>query len=86
MEILAEVGMAAVFALSFCFWPEQKAILDGDILEIMRLVIYFALITTLCVCFLYDAKWKELITKCSKVLGIKRTTEASLHFQIAITT
>lgn len=60
MEILAEVGMAAVFVLSFCFWPEQKAILDGDILEIMRLVIYFALITTLCVCFLYDAKWKEL--------------------------
>jgi prepilin signal peptidase PulO-like enzyme (type II secretory pathway) len=60
MEILAEVGMAAVFRLSVWLWPELKEVLNGDILAIMRLVIYFILITALCICFLYDAKWKEL--------------------------
>lgn len=60
MEIFAEVGMALAFALSFWLWPEQKAVLAGDTIEIIRLVIYFALLTAFCVAFLYDAKWKEL--------------------------
>ena len=60
MEILTEVSMALVFALSFFVWPEQKLVLMGNAVAIIRLVIYFALITTLCVAFLYDAKWKEL--------------------------
>lgn len=60
MEVFAEVGMALAFALSFWLWPEQKAVLAGDTIEIIRLMIYFALLTAFCVAFLYDAKWKEL--------------------------
>ena len=60
MEILTELGMALLFALSFWLWPEQKAVLAGEVISIIRIVLYYLLITALCVGFLYDAKWKEL--------------------------
>ena len=60
MEILTELGMAMLFGLSFWFWPELDNVLNGDILAIIRLVIYFILISVLCIAFLYDAKWQEL--------------------------
>ena len=60
MELFAELGMAVAFAVSFCFWPELKMVLSGDVLAIIRLAIYYVLLTALCIAFLYDAKWKEL--------------------------
>lgn len=60
MEILAEVLMALVFVAVWLLWPEQEAVMAGDISEIMRFVIFLAMLTCFCVCFIYDAKWQEL--------------------------
>lgn len=60
MEILAELGMALVFVLSYLFWPESELILDINGPAIIRMVLFFVFLVALCIAFLYDAKWKEL--------------------------
>lgn len=63
MELLSELGMAFCFALTFLFWPWRDAVIAGEAIEIILLGVFCALLTALCVAFLYDAKWKELPMK-----------------------
>lgn len=55
-EILAEVGLALVFVLSFIFWPTSLV----EPLEIVNFGLFLALLTVFTVLFIYDAKWCEL--------------------------
>lgn len=59
-ELLAEIGMALLFVVSWIFWPEKSAVLAGGMIEIMRLVLFFLNLVCFCICFIYDAKWQEL--------------------------
>lgn len=59
-EILAEVGLAVAFVLSFVFWPNQDGLLSTDILEIVKFAIFLIQLTIFTVLFIYDAKWCEL--------------------------
>lgn len=62
-EILAEVGVALLFALSFVFWPAQGQLLLLNISEIIKFVLFLALIVIDTVLFIYDAKWREMPTR-----------------------
>lgn len=55
-EILAEVGLALAFVLSFVFWPTSLV----EPLEIVNFGLFLALLTVFTVLFIYDAKWCEL--------------------------
>lgn len=55
-EILAEVGLALAFVLSFVFWPTSFV----EPLEIVNFGLFLALLTVFTVLFIYDAKWCEL--------------------------
>ena len=59
-EFLAEVGTAAVFALSLIFWPAREALMVGDAIEVIKFVLFLANLVIFVVLFVYDAKWKEL--------------------------
>ena len=58
-EILAEVGLALVFALSYIFWPFK----EFNAVEIMKFGLFLVLFTIFTVLFIYDAKWFELPVK-----------------------
>lgn len=60
-ELLLEVGMAAVFALSVLFWP---APLDQP-LEIIKLLVWLAALVPLAINFVYDIRWMVLISYCN---------------------
>ena len=60
-ELLLEVGMAAVFALSVLFWP---APLDQP-LEIVKLLLWLAALVPLAINFVYDIRWMVLISYCN---------------------
>ena len=60
-ELLLEVGMAAVFALSVLFWP---APLDQP-LEIVKLLVWLAALVPLAINFVYDIRWMALISYCN---------------------
>jgi len=62
-EILAEVGVALLFAFSFVFWPAQDQLLLLNISEIIKFVLFLALIVIDTILFIYDAKWREMPTK-----------------------
>ena len=58
-EILAEVGLAVAFVLSFVFWPSQDGLLSTYILEIVKFAIFLIQLTILTMLFSLDAKWCE---------------------------
>ncbi len=59
-EILAEVGLAAVYVLSFLLWPAQEALLRLDIAECIKFALFLIGLIIFTILFIYDAKWKEL--------------------------
>ena len=59
-EILAEVGLALVFALSFWFWPERVALLELNVMTCVKFALFLANLVIYTILFIYDAKWKEL--------------------------
>lgn len=58
-EILAEIGLALVFVLSFIFWPFK----EFNAVEIVKFGLFLVLFTIFTVLFIYDAKWFELPVK-----------------------
>ena len=62
-EILAEVGLALMFTLSFVFWPAQEGLLLLNVAELLKFVFFLALLVVYTVLFIYDAKWREMPTK-----------------------
>ena len=58
-EILAEVGLALVFALSYIFWPVKEM----NTIEIVKFGLFLVLFTIFTILFIYDAKWFELPVK-----------------------
>ncbi len=61
-EIFAEVLMAAVFVLSFAFWPWRNALTSGNALEIGKFCVFLIEMTVFMILAVYDAKWKEMPT------------------------
>ena len=59
-EILAEVGLALVFALTFWFWPTKSELLALSVAEIIKFVLFLINLVVFTILFIYDAKWKEL--------------------------
>lgn len=59
-EILAEVCLAAVFALSFWFWPARAGLLALDVAECIKFALFLIGLVIFAILFIYDAKWKEL--------------------------
>ena len=59
-EILAEVGLAVVFTLSFLLWPWQEGLLKLDVAECLKFALFLINLVIFVILFIYDAKWKEL--------------------------
>lgn len=59
-EILAEVGLAVVLALSFWCWPARGALMELDVAECAKFLLFVINLTIFTILFIYDAKWKEL--------------------------
>ena len=59
-EILAEVGLALVFVLSFLLWPGQEALMRLDVAEGIKFALFLLSLIIFTILFIYDAKWKEL--------------------------
>lgn len=62
-EILAELGLAVVFATSFYYWPWRTEVLALEIVETLKYGIFLALLVALTVLFVFDARWKEMPTR-----------------------
>jgi leader peptidase (prepilin peptidase)/N-methyltransferase len=58
-EILCELGLALVFALSYPLWPFELI----DARGVAMLIVFLALLVGLTVLFVYDLKWKRLPEK-----------------------
>ena len=59
-EILAEVGLAVAFLLSFLLWPGQDKLMNLDVIEAIKFALFLINLTIFTILFIYDAKWKEL--------------------------
>ena len=72
-EILAEVGLAVIFMLSFLLWPWQDRLLRLDLLEGIKFALFLINLIIFTILFIYDAKWKELpvnLMVVSAVIGL----------------
>lgn len=68
-EIVMELGLAALFAFSFIFWPFE---LDS-ILSILSLTVWLMAAVVLAIAFAYDAKWlllPDVVNYSFAVLGL----------------
>jgi prepilin signal peptidase PulO-like enzyme (type II secretory pathway) len=63
MELLSELGVAAVFALSFLLWPWRGELVQGNVFEIIKYVVFLVQLSVFAILFIHDAKWKELPVK-----------------------
>ena len=61
-EIFAEIAMAALFALSYIFWPRGSELEAGNALEIAKFVVFLVQLVIFMILAVYDAKWKEMPT------------------------
>ncbi|MFV0485078.1 MAG: prepilin peptidase [Candidatus Saccharimonadales bacterium] len=60
-EILTEIGLGVVFALTYVLWPFT---LDyASPLSIAQFIVFLALLVGFCVLFVYDWRWGELPIK-----------------------
>jgi len=59
-EILAEVGLATVYVLSFLLWPEFDKLMALNVFEGLKFVLFLINLVIFTILFIYDAKWKEL--------------------------
>lgn len=61
-EIAAEVGLAALFVLSYIFWPWRGAMETQNALAIVRFIVFLTQLVLFMLLAVYDAKWKEMPT------------------------
>lgn len=59
-EFLSELGLGAMFALSFWFWPVRGGLVWADFSEVCKFSLFLINLVVLLVLFVYDAKWKEM--------------------------
>lgn len=69
-EILAELGAALIFPLSFVWWSAQDKLMAVDVAEIVKFGLFLAILVILIILFIYDAKWKELPVNLMVVTGV----------------
>ncbi len=72
-EIISEVLLAAAFALSYVFWPWRAELDSGNVLAIIRFVLFLIQLVMFMLVAVYDAKWKEMPTAiliASCVIGV----------------
>ncbi len=60
-EILSEVGLAAIFVLSYAFWP-LKCELFSNTFETAKFALFLGELVLFAILFIYDARWKEMPT------------------------
>ncbi len=60
-EILSEVGLAAIFVLSYAFWP-LKCELFSNAFETAKFALFLGELVLFAILFVYDARWKEMPT------------------------
>ena len=63
LELFSEIGLAAIFVLSYLFWPWRASLLSGNGFEIAKFVVFLVELVIFWILFVYDAKWKEMPTK-----------------------
>ena len=63
-EFLAEIGTAAVFALSYWFWPFGRLDFYAgvELFNGIKFALFLFLLACFVILFVYDAKWKEMPT------------------------
>ena len=59
-ELLSEIGLGVVFALSYLLWPAEGGLVFADFAEVCKFSLFLVNLVILLVLFVYDAKWKEL--------------------------
>jgi leader peptidase (prepilin peptidase)/N-methyltransferase len=62
-EIFSEIGLAAIFVVSFLLWPWRAELLARDGFEIAKFAVFLVQLVLFTILFIYDAKWKEMPTK-----------------------
>ena len=70
LEFFSEIGLAAIFVLSYLFWPWRANLLAGNGFEIAKFVTFLIELILFWILFVYDAKWKEMPTKILLVAGV----------------
>ena len=60
-EILSEVGLAAIFVLSYALWP-LKCELFSNVFETAKFALFLGELVLFAILFIYDARWKEMPT------------------------
>lgn len=75
-EFLAEIGMAAVFALSFAFWPHG---FDTGVQQAMFAAWLVALVL-LAIHWMYDVKWQYLLNNITVYVGVVAIVYAVLYY------
>ena len=61
-ELIAELALAAIFALSYVIWPQAERLAEGDSFAIARFVVFLVQLVLFMILAVYDAKWKEMPT------------------------
>ena len=72
-EIVAEITTAALFALSFVWWPWRAELETLNVFEIIKYVVFLVQLAVFMILAVYDAKWKEMPTSmliASCVIGL----------------
>lgn len=69
-EIFAELITAALFALSYAFWPRKAGLEAGDAFVIAGFVVYLVQLVLFMIMAVYDAKWKEMPTLILIISGV----------------
>ena len=59
-EIFAEIGLGAIFVMTFLCWPQYDLLMLGNPWVIAKFVTFLALMTVLTISFIYDLRWFEL--------------------------
>jgi len=60
-EILSELGLAAIFVLSYAFWPMRCSLFINSF-ETMKFALFLGALVLFAILFIYDARWKEMPT------------------------
>ena len=74
-ELLIELGVAALFVISFIAWPRELA----SPLEIMMFVVWLTALVVGTISFVYDLKWSLLPDRLTYILIVLGVVFASLH-------
>ena len=85
-EIFAEVGLAALFALSFVFWPYRDGLLAGNVLDVEKYIVFLVQLVVFMILAVYDAKWKEMPTSILLVSIVTGLVYFVLNFVLVLMT